>query len=275
MTKLLINELYKKLDHPGFFFTNIDGLDIPFSNNWRKIGVNLSGGADSALLAYVLCLIIETNKIDCTVDIISFIRCWNTRPWHQFVSASVYNWLRDRFPNIVHDRHTTYIPPEIEYGNIGATIVTKHYDEPLAGDAIIISSYNTFIAQHKKLDAVFNGITSNPPGITVPNRTFTENQFKLSELVIHKKSINSFLMRPFKYIQKDWIFHQYNNLGILELYNMTRSCEGDITTHDVIREVIPNVGSYEYGMAVPICGECDWCKERSWAEKQMRIANDK
>ena len=34
---------------------NIDGVEIPFDRSWKNIGIALSGGADSALLAYILC----------------------------------------------------------------------------------------------------------------------------------------------------------------------------------------------------------------------------
>ena len=276
MIKNSINRLYSNFSYPGFFFSNFGSLDIPFNKDWKKVAVNLSGGADSALLAYILCFIIEKNKLNCTVDVISFIRCWNTRPWQQYVSLGVYTYLKSRFPKIINERHVTYIPPEIEYGNIGASIITKHYNEPLAGDAIIISSYNTYIAHNKNLDAVYNGITSNPDKIVnVPGRTFTEDQFTIDELLIHKKSIKSFLLRPFKYIQKDWVLQQYIDLNILELYNITRSCEGDITTHEIMHSAVPDVNSYIDGMEVPICNECDWCKERQWAEQQVGLANDK
>ena len=40
-----------------------NGLDIPFSKHWKKVGINLSGGADSACLTYLLCKIITENNL--------------------------------------------------------------------------------------------------------------------------------------------------------------------------------------------------------------------
>lgn len=275
MTKLLTNTLYKDFNYDNFFFTDIDGLNFPFNSTWKRVGVNISGGADSALLAFVICKIIEQKNLDCKIDAISFIRCWNSRPWQSYISNNVFLELKNMFPTIVNKRHFTFIPPEIEYGNIGSTIVTKHYDEPLAGDAIIISSYNSYIAYNKKLNAVFNGITSTPSNVAdIPGRTVDEKNAKLNELIIYKKTINSFLIRPFKYIQKDWILQQYVNFNILNLYKKTRSCEGDINLNHKIQSKFKSFTDYQEGMPVPICNECDWCKERAWAEKQVGLINE-
>ena len=42
---------------------SIDNVNIPFNINWKKVAVSLSGGADSALLSYLLCEIIEKNNL--------------------------------------------------------------------------------------------------------------------------------------------------------------------------------------------------------------------
>ena len=36
---------------------NIDGVNIPFDKTWNSIAISLSGGADSALLAHLICTI--------------------------------------------------------------------------------------------------------------------------------------------------------------------------------------------------------------------------
>jgi len=43
---------------------NIDGVIVPFDNKWKNIAIGLSGGADSALLAYMLSAILECGKAD-------------------------------------------------------------------------------------------------------------------------------------------------------------------------------------------------------------------
>jgi predicted phosphoadenosine phosphosulfate sulfurtransferase len=75
---------------------NIDGVTIPFDKTWRSIAISLSGGADSALLAYLLCSFIPNNS-QCIVHVISHTRMWKTRPWQGWDSQRVYNWLTERF----------------------------------------------------------------------------------------------------------------------------------------------------------------------------------
>jgi tRNA(Ile)-lysidine synthase TilS/MesJ len=112
------NNLYKNMSDT-VFLTRIGQLDIPFDRTWKRIGVNLSGGADSALLTYLLCKIIVDNKLDTKIDVITYQRCWETRPWQGHVSRKVYAWFLDNFADIINDRHTAYIPPEIEHGVVG------------------------------------------------------------------------------------------------------------------------------------------------------------
>jgi len=68
------NKLYDKL--PGLLKSTFSGLDVMFDPEWKRIGVNLSGGADSCLLTYLLCKIIKDNKLETKVDVITYQRCW-------------------------------------------------------------------------------------------------------------------------------------------------------------------------------------------------------
>ena len=68
---------------------------IHFNADWKNIGISLSGGADSALLAYLVCSQIKDTK----VHILSHVRMWKTRPWQRYDSIRVFEWLQKRFPN--------------------------------------------------------------------------------------------------------------------------------------------------------------------------------
>jgi PP-loop superfamily ATP-utilizing enzyme len=41
---------------------NIDGVILPFDKTWVNLAIGLSGGADSALLTYLLCDLINKTK---------------------------------------------------------------------------------------------------------------------------------------------------------------------------------------------------------------------
>ena len=113
---------------------NIDNVNIPFETHWQSIAISVSGGADSALLSYLLCSLIPSTQT-MEVNIISHIRMWKTRPWQAVDSLQVFNWLQVKFPNLKFKRHTNFIAPDIEYGNIGPSI-TDEYNKQVSGDNI-------------------------------------------------------------------------------------------------------------------------------------------
>jgi hypothetical protein len=69
-------------------------------------------------------------------------------------------------------------------------------------------------------------------------------------------------IHPFRFVEKDWIYKQYKDLGILWLWDITRSCEGTFESINYI--------NYDPKIEVPVCGECFWCKEREWAIEQNK-----
>ena len=259
------NNLYLNLPSDTLI-TRFSHLEIPFNKKWKRIGVNLSGGADSALLTYFLCKIISDNRLDTQLDIITYQRCWETRPWQGYIAQQVYMWFMNNFPSIIHKRHLCYIPPELEHGVIGPVINGR------SGDQIIVGSYNKFAAWNYKLDAVYNATSKNPNDLRedrMTNRDKDAEDGNLLDLWMPNKKVNSIFAHPFRFVKKDWIVAQYHIHEILDLYNLTRSCEGDINHHDNVRETCGHFKDYKDGMSIPKCGQCWWCEERAWAESQV------
>jgi hypothetical protein len=258
------NKLYDKL--PGVLKTTFSGLDVMFDPEWKRIGVNLSGGADSCLLTYLLCKIIKDNKLETKVDVITYQRCWETRPWQGYVSEEVFNQLYFLFPDIIGNRHTTFIPPELEHGVIGPIVDGR------SGDQIIVGSFNKFAAWNYKLDAVFNATSKNPDDSRddrMQNRDKDAEDGKTLDLWFKHPKLNVVFAHPFRFVKKDWIVAQYHLQNILFLYNTTRSCEGDINQHDIVKQACDSFINYEYGMEIPECGQCWWCEERAWADNRV------
>jgi hypothetical protein len=79
------------------------------------------------------------------------------------------------------------------------------------------------------------------------------------EIMLHMGIIAS---HPFRFADKAWVVLQYKNLDIMELFDLTRSCEGEFSNM--------NYKTYTPGQFVPICGTCFWCKEREWAIEQTK-----
>jgi 7-cyano-7-deazaguanine synthase in queuosine biosynthesis len=241
---------------------NIDGVELPFDFEWKNIAISLSGGADSALLAYLLCDAAKQADRDITIHIINHTRMWKTRPWQQHDVNSVFNWLFQRFYHTTFNRHTNFIAPDIEYGNIGPNL-TDEYGKMVSGDNIQQRAYAEFICHKNNIDAYYNAVTRNPRlanfnGMRERDIEPTEDNRHLTVM----QHMERWAIHPFRFVEKDWVIKQYKRLDIMDLFNITRSCEGEFEGIDY--------KTYKTGQHVPICGECFWCKEREWAIEQSK-----
>ena len=246
------NSYYKNIANDVILHT-VSHLTIPFDSKWNRVGVNLSGGADSALLTYLLCSLIQRYNLNTKVDVITY----------QHISMQVFNKLKDLFPYIIENRYTTYIPPELEHGVIGPVIDGR------SGDQIIVGSFNKFAAWEYNLDAVYNATSKNPDDLRedrMTNRDKDAEDGNITDLWFYSGKVKATFAHPFRFVKKDWIVAQYHIHNILDLYETTRSCEGDINHHDVVKNACGHFKDYQAGMHIPECGECWWCEERTWAE---------
>jgi hypothetical protein len=240
-------------------FTNVDGLPIPFNPSWNNIAIGLSGGADSALLTYLLCSAITANT---TVHVISHTRMWKTRPWQSWDSINVFNWLTKKFPHINFKRHTNFIAPEIEYGTIGPSLKDE-YGKSVSGDNIESRAFAEYVCHWNTVDAFYNAVTRNPRGLDLSGMKERDIDPSIdNQHLLISQHMNGWACHPFRFTEKSWIIRQYHRLTILDLLEITRSCEGEFTHIDYT--------NYTPGQYVPVCGECFWCKEREWAIEQTK-----
>jgi hypothetical protein len=237
----------------------IDSVEIPFDDDWKKIGVSLSGGADSTLLSFLLCSKISNNM---EVHFITHIRMWKTRPWQTWYSDRVLKWFEEQFPNIKFIKHVNFISPELEYGNIGPTIIDE-YGKLVSGDNVEKRAFAEYICYTNDIDAHYNAVTRNPKGVDLDG--MVERDIDPTPENRHleiTKHMGRWACHPFRFVDKSWILKQYKNLNIMNLFNLTRSCEGEFEGIDY-KTYIP-------GQYVPTCGKCFWCKEREWAIEQSK-----
>ena len=221
-------------------------MDLYLNKSWKRIGISLSGGADSALLAYLIC---KNVTITTDIHITSQIRCWRTRPWQEFYVDSVISWLKKEFNNNFFV-HKNLVPPEMEEPN--TTLIKDEYGKMKPGNRIILRSHNEFIANKYKLDAIYVGVNQNPD-IDIPGQLDERNEGVLDPHFVHN---GVDICHPFVYTKKDWIIQQFYKNNIVDLLELTRSCEGEFEGLDYT--------TYTPGQHVPKCGHCFWCKERQW-----------
>ena len=238
---------------------NIDNVNIPFDENWNSIAIGLSGGADSALLTYLLCSLAPSNF---KIHIISHIRCWKDKPWQQQDSLNVFHWMINRFPNISFERHTNFIAPDLEYGANGP-IIKDEYDKMVSGDNAESRGFAEYICFQNNIDAFYNAVTRNPKEINLGG--MLERDIDPTPENTHltiMKHMDRWALHPLRFIDKSWIIQQYKNNSLEDLLSLTRSCEG------IFEDL--NYKNYTPGQHIPLCETCFWCKERAWAIEQSK-----
>ena len=223
-------------------------VEIPINSDWKRVGVSLSGGADSALLAYLI-----LKETDADIYFTTQIRMWKTRPWQRYVAQDVVEWFKEHFTNRI-EHIEGFIPPEMEEPN--TTFITDEYGATKPGNRIILRAHNEWVAHTYKLDAWFAAVNKNPD-VDIPGALPERDE---GALPLHMKHMGIDIYHPFVYTTKDWIVKQYSDNKILDLFDITRSCEGEFEGL--------NYKTYVPRQYVPICGECFWCKEREWAIEQ-------
>jgi len=219
-------------------------MELNIDPNWQRIGISISGGADSALLAYLIC-----SNSDAEIHFTNQIRMWKTRPWQGPIVDNVISWFKDRFTNQFYI-HKNLVPPELEEPT--DYLIKDEYGKMKSGNRIILRSYNEYIAHQYQLDALYGGITLNPD-VDIEGKVAERDT---GHILPHFKHMGIDICHPFVYTKKDWIIRQYYKHNIEDLLNLTRSCEGEFRGLDYT--------TYTPGDIVPECGECFWCKERQW-----------
>ena len=255
-----MKDIVKQYDTTDNMFV-VDGLPIHLDYSHSNISVDLSGGADSALLAYLLISELNKRKQKCTVHLITHRRLWNTRPWQKMIAKNVFEWLRDMSNPTTIVRHTNFIPPLLEMAEIKDVDpnIIEYYGHR-TGECLCIDGFRDMIMSDYGIDMRYNATTLNPPlsskvegGMSVRDRTEIK---KLDLLDPMEKETN-----PFFYIDKSWVIKQYKDNNILDLLYTTRSCEGG----DVESPADWN------GERPDDCGYCFWCNERHWAMDENNV----
>lgn len=222
-------------------------MNLYLNDNWKRIGISISGGADSALLAFLIC-----SSSNADIHFTNQIRLWKTRPWQEYIADQVIEWFKNRFANNFY-LHRNLIPPELEWADKGPTIVDE-YGKLKSGNQIILRSHNEYIAHKYKLDALYGGVNQNPDiKIEGSLNDRDEDNIYIKPYFMHD---GIHICHPFVNTKKDWIIQQYFKHNILDLLHLTRSCEGEF--EDITYK------TYTPGQFIPTCNTCFWCKEREW-----------
>jgi len=200
---------------------------ITVDEKYTNVGARISGGADSAIMLYLLGLY-KKNVRDITIVPITVINA--EKPWQDIFASRVIRFVEEDL-NVQFSTH--YVKPE-------------HVDPLWYGEEQ--SEYNKELRRKHIIDCYFVGITLNPSENldiygefsidTARNRT----EERKSELIY-----DGYI--PFANIDKRGVAELYSHFNLMDtLFPITRSCEN---------RKVP--------MFDPHCETgCWWCRERKW-----------
>ena len=206
--------------------------------NFNKIGLRISGGADSAILLQLLCETIRAERTPGQAHIQPFTVNLDIKPWNPYYVDQVLDFTKEKYPDID-------IKPLISAPCIEATYVT-------AQAKIELDNPHLF-------DIVFGGVTAIPlesdtdwgyiRGNSVwAMRNTDRDQDKEKRSYYWHNERNMWKSYPFVEHDKKVIASLYDLLNVREtLFPLTRSCEGLASETDYFTRQ---------------CGQCWWCKER-------------
>ena len=212
-------------------------LYIPYMG---PIGLWLSGGADSSMLAFLLAKTIKDHNLNIKIMPMCFKR--NIKPWNLSVATNVI----ENIEKIL----------DIKKGDIFLNLNCCYFGESGSDNfSIKMEKHITMLKMSKLITIVYSGLTKNPDLTEedllterVLTRDNPEELFKdKDKRYIEEKIISN----PFMFQNKLLISDLYKKHDLIEsLLPYTRSCESFIKNTNFFKES---------------CGKCWWCKERKWA----------
>jgi hypothetical protein len=225
------------MKNPINYYTDTHGQKMSFHipDDISKLCINLSGGADSAMLGYMTIKYCEQYIPDAEIHIIT---CANQPK----------GWYNAKFSSNVIDRLL-----QITKTNMIKSHYTYFADDQRRTDLNIVE----FKMAHLGTANFFiHGTTQNPP---LTEENLLEGRFKPRDAghnrFILRDRINNWRYMPLMYVDKRMVAYLYNHFEMMELLlPYTRSCE-QASRHNHDTPV----------WMVSECGECWWCREREWA----------
>lgn len=192
-------------------------LSIPDNKNYI---CTLSGGLDSALLSFLVLKLLPNSNVVFNTGCHAHLDYYNETNVIQ-----LRNWFDKHFPNRVLHHHIEYYTDRTDAQSRRGEVITK-----------LSSDWN--------IRGIFSGMTANP---NVPE-LMTEDRDKRRDIPDEWKTVNKrgiYHYQPFIDHDKKYIAKLYNEYAILDLADLTVSCENETPPRP--------------------CCRCWWCREKFWA----------
>lgn len=199
-------------------------VEIPIIEE-GNVGIAVSGGADSALLLYILMNHLSKNQK-------LFVYTLAKSP--TFYSSAVYS-----------NKVINYCIDNLNFKNIEHNI---RYLENQTHDILYEPMLEDF--NNNKISKFYSAVTANPPKKIADSFCGSESNVCHNDRnpeIYRDIFRGNHSVTPFTNVDKKKINEMYKSLELFDLFNLTKSCE-----------------SYEIEYKNTHCGKCWWCKEREW-----------
>jgi 7-cyano-7-deazaguanine synthase in queuosine biosynthesis len=173
---------------------------ITVPDDVKNIGIKMSGGCDSSIVAYMLCNEIVEKNLD--VKLIPITVDLKGKAFQIEFAKRVVDFLEKEFSIKFGKHYTVHCPKAEKYISFQNALITHLYDK-------------------KIIDCHFTGITKNPP-----DKSFTSWQSGPVDNRSGDALPNSKSFWPLKNIDKKGVCELYLKYNLLDtLFPITRSCE--------------------------------------------------
>lgn len=169
----------------------------------KCIGMQMSGGADSTLVAYLTASAISKNNLKTKLKRLTF--GFGNKPDYFKKAEQLQNEITKLIGKDVWcDPYTVFYPHKKDHSTLAEL---------------------TYLFNNNLIDFTINGRTKNPPITELPDLTNSRVIERDNPIPNLDKTA---IIEPFYNITKDVIIQEYYNLGIEDLLFKTCSCDTDI-----------------------------------------------
>lgn len=217
---------------------DLSHLQKLYDNNKRNWGIKLSGGADSALVAYMLAKIIKDNNWN-DVNLYAITGISNVKPYNGIYAKAIISKIKELLDFDFSGHYTA---------TVSADATISQYIQ--GQEDLVVSLFKDGTINYR-----FSGITANPPKTGDSEFLWIGNNAEAapSDSDVRDRGDNNkaifgeYGAKPLINTDKRGVASLYELFGITEsLFPITRSCE----------EVTTDFSKH--------CGRCWFCQERKW-----------
>ena len=202
----------------------------------KRIGIKMSGGADSAAVAYMLWKTIQENNIHCEVVVLTTNH--QGKSFQEHYAKKTIEYLNNKFHKVKVLTHLVNQNPAYYKDDYTTSIGYIEYQEMLV----------TWAFENLDIEAIYTGITANPPK-EIHEKFRPNSKRPVGPSDDRDNTTQDVTWNPLIYTDKKGVAHIYDFFDIRDLFKITWSCEEY---------------AWPTGRRESHCGKCWFCKEREW-----------